>query len=41
MNFSYLTGTLEMPAWTFWIGIATMVVAVIAQLYFFRRRGWI
>ena len=41
MNFSYLTGVLELPYWTFWIGVATMVGATLIQLYLFRRRGWL
>jgi magnesium transporter len=41
MNFSYLTTVLEVPYWVFWVGIATMVVSILFQLYLFRRRGWI
>ncbi len=41
MNFTYLTQVLEIPYWTFWVGIATMLVSVLFQLYLFRRRGWI
>ncbi len=41
MNFSYLTSVLEVPYWVFWVGIATMVISILFQLYLFRRRGWI
>jgi len=41
MNFSYLVNVLESPYLAFAIGVATMVVATLIQLYFFRRRGWI
>ncbi len=41
MNFTYLTQVLEIPHWTFWVGVATMVAATALQLIFFRRRGWI
>jgi len=41
MNFTYLTTVLEVPTWTFWIGVATMVVATLFQLWLFKRRGWI
>jgi magnesium transporter len=41
MNFTYLTTVLEVPNWTFWAGVATMLVATLIQLWLFRRRGWI
>lgn len=41
MNFTYLTTVLETPYAAFAVGVATMLVAVLIQLYFFRRRGWI
>jgi magnesium transporter len=41
MNFAYLTTVLEPPYLSFWIGVATMVLATLIQLWFFRRRGWI
>ena len=41
MNFAYLTGVLEPPTLSFWIGCAIMAISVLIQLYFFRRRGWI
>ena len=41
MNFTYLTTQLEVPAWTFWAGIATMVGSILIQLWLFRRRGWL
>ena len=41
MNFLFLTGTLETPTQAFFIGAGTMVLSVVVQLYFFRRRGWI
>jgi magnesium transporter len=41
MNFAYLTGVLESPYWTFTIGVGTMVVATLIQLYLFKRRGWL
>ena len=41
MNFAYLVNVLESPYLAFAIGVATMVVATLIQLYFFRRRGWI
>jgi len=41
MNFAYLTGILESPYWTFAIGVGTMVIATLIQLYLFRRRGWL
>ena len=41
MNFVYLTTVLEVPYWTFWIGVGTMVISTAIQLVLFRRRGWI
>jgi len=41
VNFALFTGVLEAPPIAFVTGIATMVVATLIQLYFFRRRGWI
>ena len=41
MNFLFLTGTLETPTQAFFIGVGTMVMSVLVQLYFFKRRGWI
>jgi magnesium transporter len=41
MNFTYLTQVLEIPYWTFWAGLGTMLVSVFIQLYLFRRRGWL
>ena len=41
MNFAYLVNILESPYGAFAFGVATMVVAILIQLYFFRRRGWI
>ena len=40
MNFTYLTGTLEPPTWTFWIAVGTMIGMLAIQAYLFRRRGW-
>jgi magnesium transporter len=41
MNFAYLTQVLETPYWTFAVGVATMLLSILIQLYLFRRRGWI
>jgi magnesium transporter len=41
MNFAYLVNVLESPYIALAVGVATMLVAVLIQLYFFRRRGWI
>jgi magnesium transporter len=41
MNFAYLVNVLESPYIAFAVGIATMVVATLIQLWLFRRRGWI
>jgi magnesium transporter len=41
MNFAYLTQVLEVPYWTFAVGVGTMLIAIFIQLWLFRRRGWI
>ena len=41
MNFTYLTQVLEIPYWTFWAGVGTMLAATVLQLFLFRRRGWL
>ena len=41
MNFSYLTQILETPYKAFAVGVGTMAIATIIQLWLFRRRGWI
>jgi len=41
MNFLFLTGTLEVSTGSFFIGLGTMLLSVIIQIYFFRRRGWL
>jgi magnesium transporter len=41
MNFAYLTGILEPPYISFWIGVGTMLIATVIQIWFFKRRGWI
>jgi magnesium transporter len=41
MNFLFLTANLETPTQAFFIGIGTMVLSVLLQLYFFKRRGWL
>jgi magnesium transporter len=41
MNFLYLTSILETPYNAFWVGVGTMLIATLIQLYLFRRRGWI
>ena len=41
MNFSYLINILESPYIAFAVGVATMIVATLIQLWLFRRRGWI
>ena len=41
MNFALLTTVLETPYVAFAVGIGTMVIAILIQLYLFRRRGWI
>jgi magnesium transporter len=41
MNFAYLTGPLEVPYISFFIGVGIMVAVTLVQLYLFRRRRWI
>ena len=41
MNYSFLVGYLEVPWWTFWVGVATMAASVVIQLWLFWRRGWL
>jgi magnesium transporter len=41
MNFTYLTQVLETPYAAFAVGVGTMLIATLIQLWFFRRRGWI
>jgi magnesium transporter len=41
MNFTYLTGVLEAPYLSFAVGVGTMVLSVLIQVYLFRRRGWV
>ena len=41
MNFAYLTNVIETPTIAFAVGVGTMVLATLMQLYVFRRRGWI
>ena len=41
MNFAYLTQVLETPYAAFAIGVLTMMIAILIQLYLFRRRGWL
>ena len=41
MNFLYLTGNLEPSTPSFVIGIVVMLLSVVIQFYFFRRRGWL
>lgn len=41
MNFSYLTQVLETPYAAFAVGIGTMVIATLIQMWLFHRRGWI
>lgn len=41
MNFAYLTGTLEVARWAFWVGLGTMIGSLGVQVYLFRRRGWL
>jgi len=41
MNFAYLVSVLETPYAAFAVGVGTMVVATLIQLWLFRRRGWI
>lgn len=41
MNFSYLVNILESPYLAFAVGVGTMVIATMIQLYLFKRRGWL
>jgi len=41
MNFAYLVTVLETPTAAFLLVVVTMVIAILIQRYFFRRRGWI
>jgi magnesium transporter len=41
MNFLFLTGSLETKTEHFIVGIAIMLLSVVIQIYFFRRRGWL
>ena len=41
MNFALLTGPLEMPYVSFFVGVGIMLAVTLMQLYLFRRRGWI
>jgi magnesium transporter len=41
MNFAFLTGVLEPPYWSFFVGAGTMVAATVFQLWLFKRRGWL
>jgi magnesium transporter len=41
MNFLFLTSNLETPTQAFFIAIGTMVISVVVQIYFFKRRGWL
>jgi magnesium transporter len=41
MNFAYLVNVLESPYLAFLIGVGTMIIATLIQLYFFKRRGWL
>jgi len=41
MNFSYLVNILESPYSAFALGLGTMVIATLIQLWLFRRRGWL
>jgi hypothetical protein len=41
MNFALLTTVLETPYLAFALGVGTMLIATLIQLYLFRRRGWI
>jgi magnesium Mg(2+) and cobalt Co(2+) transport protein (corA) len=41
MNFLYLTANLEPSTASFVIGIIVMLLSVVIQFYFFRRRGWL
>jgi magnesium transporter len=41
MNFAYLTGPLEMPYISFFVGVAIMLAVTLMQIYLFRRSRWI
>ncbi|HET9781897.1 MAG TPA: magnesium/cobalt transporter CorA [Candidatus Dormibacteraeota bacterium] len=41
MNFAYLVQVLETPYAAFVVGVLTMLIATVIQLYLFRRRGWL
>jgi magnesium transporter len=41
MNFLYLTQVLESPYIAFAVGVGTMLIAIVIQLWLFRRRGWL
>jgi magnesium transporter len=41
MNFAFLVNVLETPYAAFAFGVGTMLLAILMQLYFFHRRGWI
>lgn len=41
MNFQYLTQILETPYAAFAVGVGTMVIAIVIQLWLFQRRGWL
>jgi magnesium transporter len=41
MNFTYLTGVLEPPTWSFWVGVGTMLAASGLMYLYFRRKGWV
>ena len=41
MNFTFLTQVLETPRQAFWVGVGTMLVSIVIQIYYFRRRGWL
>jgi magnesium transporter len=41
MNFLLLTSRLETSTESFIVGIVVMLLSVVIQIYFFRRRGWL
>jgi magnesium transporter len=41
MNFTYLVTVLETPYAAFAVGVGTMAIATLIQLYLFKRRGWL
>ena len=41
MNFTYLTQVLETPRQAFAFGVGTMIISIVIQIYYFRRRGWL